>query len=72
MEQYTQVVTSQYSWEMISWCEKNIEGYSRLVQPNFYFDAGYSWYAHRGLDRTRMVFNFARPEDAILFTLRWT
>ena len=72
VKQYTVVVMEYYSLEMLGWCDENIAGYGRLVQPSFYFDTGYSWYAEWRRNGIGMTFHFARPEDATMFALRWS
>lgn len=86
VKRYTEVVVQSKSIDMLDWCTKNIVGYGRwvnrltqLVNQNFYFDVEYDWYA-RGYDwyargymsgDSRVIFSFAREQDAIIFTLKW-
>ena len=75
IQQYTEIVLEYYNSDMIGWCNDNIPGYGRLVQPSFYFDTGYSWFAKWPVARNQapgIIFSFARPEDAVLFALRWS
>ena len=71
VQQYTEIVMSWYSFDMLDWCNDNIPGYGRFVSPSFYFDTGYSWYARNAVTKVGVIFSFARPEDATLFALRW-
>ena len=75
VQQYTDIVVQYKSIDMLDWCNENIAGYGRWVSwvnPSFYFDSGYSWYARRYRSSdSRVIFSFARPEDATLFSLRW-
>lgn len=72
IQQYTEIKMSWYSIAMLDWCEKNIAGYGRFVSPSFYFDTGYSWYARNAMTKDGVIFSFAQPEDATLFSLRWS
>jgi len=71
IQRYTEIIVPRYSTDMLDWCEENIAGYGRFVKPSFYFDTGYSWYARSTQTNTSVIFSFARPEDATLFSLRW-
>ena len=71
VQQYTEIVLSQYTIGMLDWCNENIRGYGRFVSPSFYFDTRYSWYARNAVTKDGVIFSFARPEDATLFALRW-
>ena len=72
IQRYTDIVVQYKSIDMLDWCNENIAGYGRWVNPTFYFDAGYAWYARRYMSGdSRVIFSFLRPEDATLFSLRW-
>lgn len=75
IQRYTEIALDYYDHDMFDWCNNNIPGYGRLVEPSFYFDFGYSWFAKWPVLRYRspgIIFSFARPEDAVLFALRWS
>ena len=71
IQRYTDIVVQYKSIDMLDWCNENIAGYGRWVNPN-YLDAGYDWYARRYMrGDSRVIFSFSRPEDATLFSLKW-